>query len=79
MIDVCARVGRLLDRLAADYAGQDIVAVSHGGVIRAALAHALRIHAETALHFSVQNLSLTILERLDAGWRVVTVNELPGV
>jgi hypothetical protein len=43
------------------------------------LAHALRIHAETALHFSIQNLSLTILERLEEGWRVVTVNELPGI
>ena len=77
--DVCARVGHLLDRLAAQYARQDVVAIAHGGVIRCALAHALRVHAETALHFSVQNLSITILERLDAGWRVVTVNELPGV
>lgn len=79
MIDVCARVGRALDQLAQTHAGQDIVAVSHGGAIRAALAHALRIHADTALHFSVQNLSLTILERLEEGWRVVTVNELPGI
>ncbi|QEO17111.1 histidine phosphatase family protein [Acetobacter vaccinii] len=79
MIGVCARVGRLLDRLAVTNAGQDMVAVAHGGVIRAALAHALRIHAETALHFSVQNLSLTILEHLPSGWRVVTVNELPGI
>lgn len=79
MIDVCARVGRGLDRLAETYAGQDMIAVSHGGAIRAALAHALRIHAETALHFSIQNLSLTILERLEEGWRVVTVNELPGI
>ncbi|MBS0967074.1 histidine phosphatase family protein [Acetobacter okinawensis] len=79
VIEVCSRVGRLLDRLARTHAGRNIVAVAHGGVIRAALAHALRIHAETALHFSVQNLSLTILERLDTGWRVVTVNELPGI
>ncbi|CEF41076.1 alpha-ribazole phosphatase [Acetobacter senegalensis] len=79
MIDVCARVGRGLDHLAETYAGQDMIAVSHGGAIRAALAHALRIHAETALHFSIQNLSLTILERLEEGWRVVTVNELPGI
>ncbi|MBO1328680.1 histidine phosphatase family protein [Acetobacter suratthaniensis] len=77
--DVCARVGHLLDKLAAQYARQDVVAIAHGGVIRCALAHALRVHAETALHFSVQNLSVTILERLDAGWRVVTVNELPGI
>ena len=79
VIEVCARVGQALDRLAESHAGQDIVAVSHGGAIRAALAHALRIHADTALHFSIQNLSVTILERLQEGWRVVTVNELPGI
>lgn len=79
MMDVCGRVGAALDRLAETYDGQNIVAVSHGGTIRAALAHALRIHPDTALHFSIQNLSLTILERLDEGWRVVTVNELPGI
>jgi hypothetical protein len=27
------------------------------------------------LHFAVQNLSLTILEKFAQGWRVVTVNE----
>ena len=54
-----------------------MVVVSHGGVIRAALAHALRIHAETALHFSIQNLALSVIERLPEGWRIVTVNELP--
>ena len=79
MIHVCARVSRLLNKLALTYEGQDMVAITHGGVIRAALAHALHIHVGTALRFSVQNLSLTILEHLSVGWRVVTVNELPGV
>ena len=50
--------------------------VSHGGAIRAAVAHALRIGADNALHLSVQNLSLTRLERHAEGWRVVCVNEL---
>ena len=52
-----------------------MVVVSHGGAIRAAVAHALRISADNALHLSVQNLSLTRLERHPAGWRVVCVNE----
>jgi broad specificity phosphatase PhoE len=57
-----------------------VVAVSHGGAIRAALAHAAGVGASAALHFAVQNLSLTILERYDAGWRVVCVNEMmPGL
>ena len=79
MEQVCARVAQTMERLADAHDGQDIVAVSHGGAIRAALAHALGIDAETALHFSVQNLSVTILERHPRCWRVVAVNELPGV
>ena len=34
--------------------------------------------ADTALLLSVQNLSLTRLERHPTAWRVVCVNELPG-
>ena len=41
-------------------------------------AHCLRIGPDNALHLSVQNLSLTRLERSLEGWRVVCVNELPG-
>ena len=79
MEQVCARVGVTMERLADAHDGQDIVAVSHGGAIRAAIAHALGVGAETALRFSVQNLSVTILERHPQCWRVVAVNELPGV
>ncbi|NVN12287.1 histidine phosphatase family protein [Nguyenibacter vanlangensis] len=79
MLDVCARVGATLDRMARAHEGRDMVVVSHGGAIRAALAHALRIHADTALHFSIQNLSLTVVERFPEAWRIVAVNELPGV
>ncbi len=77
--DMLARVAVALDELAGAYAGQDVVVVSHGGAIRAALAHALRLDADQALHFSIHNLSLTRLDRLPEGWRVGCVNELPGV
>lgn len=77
MLDVCARVGHALEDLANANPGQDMVVVSHGGAIRAALAHALCIHPDTALRFSIQNLSVSILERIDGMWRIVTVNELP--
>ena len=77
--DVIARVGPALEHLAASHPGEDLVAVSHGGAIRAAVAHALRIDADNALHLSVANLSLTRLDREAAGWRVVCVNEAPGV
>ncbi len=77
MTDVISRVGAALDTLAERHAGADIVIVGHGGAIRAALAHALGIDADTALSFSIQNLSLTRLERHPHAWRVISVNELP--
>lgn len=78
MADVIARVGVAMDRLANRHSGQDVVIVSHGGAIRAAVAHAIGITADNALHLSVQNLSLTRLERHPEAWRVVCVNETPG-
>lgn len=74
--DVIARVGPTMERLAAAHEDRDVVAVSHGGTIRAAVAHALAVDADNALHLSVQNISLTRLERLDRGWRVVCVNTI---
>ena len=79
MADAIARVGVLMEHLADTYPDCDVIAVSHGGTIRAAVAHALRIGADSALHLSVDNLSLTRLDRLDPGWRVVCLNELPGL
>ena len=78
MVQVIARVGASLERLALQHPGGDVVIVSHGGAIRAALAHALRIEPDNALHLSVQNLSLTRLERHETAWRIVCVNELSG-
>jgi alpha-ribazole phosphatase len=78
LAEVVQRVGEALERLAARHSGEDLVIVSHGGAIRGAVAHCLRIGPDNALHLSVQNLSLTRLERTADGWRVVCVNELPG-
>ncbi|HEX4173627.1 MAG TPA: histidine phosphatase family protein [Acetobacteraceae bacterium] len=78
LAEVIGRVGECLEGLAARHPGEDVVVVSHGGAIRAAVAHCLRIGADNALHLAVQNLSLTRLERPHEGWRVVCVNELPG-
>jgi alpha-ribazole phosphatase len=78
MVEVIGRVGAAMERLAEAHDGRDLVIISHGGAIRAAVAHALRIGADNALHMAVQNLSLTRLERSAEGWRVLCVNELPG-
>lgn len=78
MAEVITRVGAAMERLAETYAGRDVVIVSHGGSIRGAIAHALRIGPDNALHMSIQNLSLTRLQRTADGWRVQCVNEMPG-
>jgi len=75
MASVVTRVGNTLERLAQTHPGQDVIAVSHGGAIRAAIAHATGAGAQAALHFAIQNLSLTVLERFAEGWRIVCVNE----
>jgi alpha-ribazole phosphatase len=78
MQDVIQRTGAALETLATQHRGENVVIVSHGGTIRAAVAHAIGITATNALHLSVANLGLTRLEREPTGWRVVCVNELPG-
>ncbi len=78
MTEVITRVSAAMERLSAAHTDQDVVIVSHGGAIRAAVAHALDISADSALRLSIQNLSLTRLERCPDTWRVVCVNEMPG-
>ena len=78
MADVMLRVGPALERLAIAYEGQDVVVVSHGGTIRAAIGHALGVGPDAALHFSVHTLGLTRLERQPRGWSVVCTNEICG-
>jgi broad specificity phosphatase PhoE len=73
--DVILRVGSVIEGLARTHAGQDIVAVCHGGVIRAAVAHVLQLGGEQALRLTVGNISLTRIERRGAAWRVVSANE----
>ncbi|MBI4185136.1 MAG: histidine phosphatase family protein [Proteobacteria bacterium] len=81
--EVVARVAAAVDRLTAAHAGEDVVAVAHGGSIRAGLAHALAVPAERALAFQLENLSLTAIHHVrradgSVNWRVVTVNRRPG-
>lgn len=48
--------------------------VVHSGTIRAALCIALDLSPQAALRFVIDPLSLTRIDRLAAGWRVVSVN-----
>ena len=53
----------------------DVVLVVHSGTIRAVLAIALDLKPEGALRFVIDPLSLTRIDRLESGWRVVAVNQ----
>lgn len=79
---VADRVAAVIARLTAAHAGRDIVAVAHGGTVRAALVLALGLEPEAALAVRVENLSLTCIEHVDrpepgGDWRVVHVNLPP--
>ncbi|HMJ41082.1 MAG TPA: histidine phosphatase family protein [Pseudolabrys sp.] len=67
------QIVRVRDGLAALPPG-DVVLVVHSGTIRAALAIALEMAPESALRFAIDPLSLTRIDRLTNGWRVVCVN-----
>jgi broad specificity phosphatase PhoE len=80
--DLVGRVIPAIERLTREHAGGDIVAVTHGGTIRAALGHALELAPQAALAFTTDNCSLTRLDHMAAAngtglWRVVTVNSRP--
>ena len=81
-VHLIARVTPAIHRLSAEHAGRDIVAVTHGGTIRAALSLALGLDPETALAFATQNLGITrldlITDRADGvAWRINAVNQPP--
>ena len=80
-VDVLARVGDAIARMNEAHRGSDIVAVGHGGTIRAALAIALRLPPRGGLAFTTDNCSLTRLDHYlgnnGAGWRVIMVNHRP--
>ena len=79
-IEVIDRVKECILECTQKFKGRDVICISHGGVIRAALTTALKIEAERALSFSVDNLSTTIIDYLHpcenffGAWRVRCTN-----
>ena len=80
-LDLVARVGAAIARANEAHQGSDIVAVVHGGTIRAALVIALGLPPRGGFAFMIDNCSLTRLDhyqgRQSAGWRVPMVNQHP--
>src|SRR5260370_10114094 len=76
------RVAGAIHELLEPRRGRDIIAVVHGGTIRAALGLALGLEPEACLAFTMANCSVTRLDHIDGpgmghGWRIVTVNRPP--
>ncbi len=80
-VDLVARVGIAIARVTEAHRGSDIVAVAHGGTIRAAIAIALGLPPRGGFAFMIDNCSLTRLDhyqgRHGSGWRVTMVNHRP--
>jgi alpha-ribazole phosphatase len=80
-MDLYNRVTGAIARLTAAHAGRDIVAVAHGGVIKAALGLALGGLPGKGLDFDVFNCSVTKLEHFASpghtNWRLSMVNQQP--
>jgi alpha-ribazole phosphatase len=68
------QIARAVTGLKALPAG-DVILIVHSGTIRAALAIALDLAPDSALRFVIDPLSVTRIDRLDNGWRVVAVNQ----
>ncbi|MFK7867431.1 MAG: histidine phosphatase family protein [Alphaproteobacteria bacterium] len=80
-LDLIARAAPFIEETSNNHPGKDIIAVAHGGTIRAALAIALGMDPERALSFTIDNLSVTRIDRIEKEdrllWRVVMVNRPP--
>ena len=80
--DLVDRVAPAIDRVNVEHRGKDIIAVTHGGTIRAAIGLALGLTPQASLAFSIENCSITRIDHLtgDGGqglWRIVCVNHRP--
>ena len=82
-VDVYDRVKGAVDRVNAEHAGRDVIVVSHGGTIKAAIALALGGLVEKGLAFTIDNCSVTRLDHLasstHSGWRLPMVNQQPWI
>jgi alpha-ribazole phosphatase len=80
-VDLMTRVGAAIARTTQQHQGRDIVAVAHGGTIRAAIAIALGLPPRGSFAFMIDNCSLTRLDHYQgqqgAGWRVTMINHRP--
>ena len=86
-MDLYNRVYRAIERINIEQAGQDVIAVGHGGTIKAALGLALGGRPEQGLVFDIDNCSVTRLDHFANPatnserviWRLPMVNQQPWI
>jgi broad specificity phosphatase PhoE len=82
-MDLYNRVCGAIDRINLAEAGKDVIAVAHGGTIKAAVGLALGAQPEKGLAFDIDNCSVTRLDHFaSAGrstWRLPMVNQQPWI
>lgn len=82
-MDLYERTRRTIERINGEAAGQDIIAVAHGGTIKAALGLALNGQPERGLAFDIDNCSVTRIDHFAAAdrklWRLPAVNQQPWI
>jgi alpha-ribazole phosphatase len=80
-LDLLTRVEATIKRITQAHQGSDIVAVVHGGTIRAAIVLALGLRPRSGFAFMIDNCSITRLDHYQgaesAGWRVKMINHRP--
>jgi alpha-ribazole phosphatase len=82
-MDLYNRTCGAIDRINLEQAGKDVIAVAHGGTIKAAVGLALGGLPERGLAFDIDNCSVTRLDHFataDRGiWRLPMVNQQPWI
>jgi len=66
-VDLMDRVHPAITRLTEQFAGRDIICLSHGGTIRAAIALALELSPKSAMALVIDNLALSRLDYMEDG------------
>ena len=82
-MDLYNRVRGAIERITVAQAGNDVIAVAHGGTIKAAVGLALGGQPEKGLAFDIDNCSVTRLDHVAAPgrnvWRLPMVNQQPWI
>jgi broad specificity phosphatase PhoE len=82
-MDLYNRTKGMVEKLTIEHAGRDVIAVGHGGTIKAAVGLALGGLVEKGLSFDIDNCSVTRLDHFAgtgfSNWRLPMVNQQPWI